>query len=66
MTTPYQEFLAERNEILRHKWFESEKRGYDIGYEQALLDWVSTYRTDWKKMRLQTADPSPTPQALES
>lgn len=66
MASPYQEFLAERNEILRHKWFESEKRGYDIGYEQALLDWVATYRTDWKKMRLQTADPSPISPVLPS
>ena len=35
----YRDFLAERNEILRHKWLESEKAGYDIGFEKALLDW---------------------------
>ena len=29
----YKEFLAEREEILRHKWIESEKAGYDIGFE---------------------------------
>ena len=36
----YQEFLAERDEILRHKWLESEKTGTDIGFERALLDWI--------------------------
>jgi len=36
----YREFLAEREEILRHKWIESEKAGYDIGFERALLDWL--------------------------
>ena len=34
----YQEFLAEREEILRHKWLESERLGYDIGFKRALLD----------------------------
>jgi len=34
----YQEFLAEREEILKHKWLESERLGYDIGFERALLD----------------------------
>ena len=47
-STLYQEFLAEREEILRHKWIESEKRGEDIGFERALLSWIKTHRTDWK------------------
>jgi len=33
----YKEFLAEREEILKHKWIESEKAGKDIGFEKALL-----------------------------
>ena len=32
----YKEFLAEREEILKHKWIESEKAGSDIGFEKAL------------------------------
>ena len=40
----YQEFLAERDEILRHKWIESEKKGKDIGFERALLDWIRKHR----------------------
>jgi len=47
-STLYQEFLAEREEILRHKWIESEKNGKDIGFERALLSWVRNHRTDWK------------------
>src|SRR5208337_4751703 len=31
----YREFQAEREEILRHKWIESEKAGRDIGFELA-------------------------------
>jgi len=48
----YREFLAEREEILRHKWLESEKAGCDIGFEQALTDWVVKHRAQWKKMRI--------------
>lgn len=47
--SPYQSFLAERDEILRHKWIESEKAGRDIGFEAALFDWVKNHRALWKK-----------------
>jgi hypothetical protein len=47
----YQEFLAEREEILRHKWLESEKAGQDIGFEKALLDWIRKHRDRWRKNR---------------
>jgi hypothetical protein len=49
----YQEFLAERAEILRHKWIESEKAGYDIGFEKALLDWIVKHRAGWRALRQQ-------------
>lgn len=70
----YQEFLAEREEILRHKWLESERLGYDIGFERALLDWIRKHREGWRAARrvqggqankaltsqaAKTADPSP-------
>ena len=45
----YQEFLAEREEILRHKWLESERLGKDIGFEQALLDWIRNHREEWRR-----------------
>lgn len=47
----YKEFLAEREEILRHKWIESEKAGQDIGFERALLDWIVKYRSGWRSGR---------------
>ena len=52
-TTLYREFQAEREEILRHKWFESEKAGYDIGFERALTDWIIKHRSKWRKARQQ-------------
>ena len=47
----YKEFLAEREEILCHKWIESEKAGCDIGFERALVDWSLKYRTAWREKR---------------
>jgi len=47
----YQEFLAEREEILRHKWIESERLGTDIGFEKALLDWIRKHRDGWRAAR---------------
>ena len=51
----YKEFLAEREEILRHKWIESEKIGQDIGFERALLDWIVKYRSTWRSDRSRQA-----------
>ncbi len=50
-STIYREFQAEREEILRHKWLESEKAGYDIGFERALTDWIIKHRAKWRKSR---------------
>jgi hypothetical protein len=47
----YKEFLAEREEILKHKWIESEKAGTDIGFEKALLDWIVKHRSSWRDKR---------------
>ncbi len=47
----YREFLAEREEILKHKWIESEKAGKDIGFEKALLDWIRKHRDGWRAAR---------------
>jgi hypothetical protein len=56
----YKEFLAEREEILKHKWIESEKAGKDIGFERALLDWIVKHRSSWRDKR--TKDMRNTPQ----
>ena len=54
----YKEFLAEREEILRHKWIESEKAGRDIGFEKALLDWIVKFRSGWREQRNRECRPS--------
>jgi hypothetical protein len=58
-STLYQDFLAEREEILKHKWIESEKAGHDIGFERALTDWILKYRSGWRRWRrsLRAAQP---------
>jgi hypothetical protein len=48
----YRESQAEREEIMRHKWFESEKKGHDIGFELAQVDWRIKYRSQWRKERI--------------
>lgn len=53
----YQEFIAEREEILKHKWVKSEEAGRDIGFETALVDWVKNCREKWKKDYLSNSRP---------
>jgi len=43
----YSKFTDMKNEILKHKWIESEKAGKDIGFEKALVDWIEKHRTGW-------------------
>ncbi len=52
----YKEFLAEKEEVLRHKWLESEKAGYDIGYDRALVDWIMNHREKWRACRRNKKD----------
>ena len=54
----YKEFLAEREEILKHKWIESEKAGSDIGFEKALLDWIVKHRSHWRDKRVKEGRPT--------
>lgn len=55
----YKEFLAEREEILKHKWIESEKAGSDIGFEKALLDWIVKHRSNWRARRMKETRTEP-------
>ena len=48
----YKEFLAEREEILKHICIDREKAAYDIGFEKALLDWIVRHRSNWRQKRL--------------
>ena len=45
----YRYFQAQREEILKHKWYESERAGYDIGFDRALTDWTIRHRSHWRK-----------------
>jgi hypothetical protein len=47
----YKEFIEEREEVLKHKWLESEKKGYDIGYSAALIDWIIKHRSKWRRRK---------------
>lgn len=54
----FRELVAEREEIMRHKWIESEKAGRDIGFNQALVNWLVHHRANWRTARQQSADNS--------
>ena len=54
----YREFQAAHEEILRHKWYESEKKGHDIGFELAQVDWRIKYGSQWRKEWQQKRVPS--------
>jgi hypothetical protein len=47
----YREFEAEKEEIMKHKWIESQKAGHDIGFERALTDWIIKHRSKWRRGR---------------
>ena len=47
----YRQFLAEREEILRHKWLRSEAKGRDIGFDCALTEWIQVHRRKWRNSR---------------
>ena len=47
----YRVFQAQREEVLKHKWIKSEKAGHDIGFEQALTDWIIKHHSSWLKRR---------------
>ena len=47
----YREFEAEKEEIMKHKWIESQKVGHDIGFERALTDWIVKHRSKWRRSR---------------
>ena len=46
---------AEQIEILKHKWLESEKAGYDIGFESAQESWDKYHAQDWRKSKRKAA-----------
>jgi hypothetical protein len=47
----YREFLAQREEIMKHKWYESERAGRDVGFAYALIDWTIKFKNKWLQSR---------------
>jgi len=39
-------------EISRHRWIESEKAGYDIGFEKASIDWLEKFSAAWMQYHM--------------
>ena len=39
-------------EINRHRWIESEKSGYDIGFERASTDWLEKFSKAWMQYHM--------------
>ena len=56
MSVEHKELLKNKDvieEINRHLWLESEKAGYDIGFENAAEDWLKRYSQAWIDYHLQ-------------
>ena len=45
------DIALERIEVLKHKWLESEKAGYDIGMAKAQESWEKYHAKQWKASR---------------
>ena len=46
--SPYMAFLrAERDEILKVKWCESERVGHDVGIDYSVWCWTMRHRAAW-------------------
>lgn len=48
----------ETREIERHKYFLSEKRGYDVGWEFAEQDWEQHHAARWRREQLRLVEPA--------
>jgi len=40
------------DEINRHLWIESEKAGYDVGFEKAKEDWLKNFAVAWMEYHM--------------
>ncbi len=47
----YRHFQAQREEIMKHKWYESERAGHDIGLDRARTDWTIRHQAGWLRRR---------------
>ncbi len=68
-----EQLLSDRRvveEIQRHCWIESEKAGYDIGFDQAKVDWLAKFSKAWMTYHMpdtaKKADRTAAPKAQKS
>ncbi len=47
---------CQRDEIMKHKWIESEKAHRDLG-KDAVFDWISKYAEKWRRWYEDQGDP---------
>ncbi len=47
----FREWDAIKQQIMEHKWYESEKAGHDIGWDRASVDWLVRHGTKRKHRR---------------
>lgn len=52
----YQRFRSIYNELLKHKWIESEKVGKDVGFEYTLVHWMQNHKKDWNDAHKKVKD----------
>lgn len=51
-TELFRRWNAMKEEILRHKWYQSEKAGYDIGWDRAATNWMLHHRRGFQQTAL--------------
>jgi hypothetical protein len=50
-TALFRTWASMKQEILLHKWYESERAGRDIGWEKAAVDWMVRYGCQRRNQR---------------
>ena len=43
----FQLLLEERHHISKNRWYMSEKVGYDVGWDEANINWKMCHRSEW-------------------
>lgn len=49
----YVRHLAQSEEVFKHKWYESERAGRDVGIDYAFFDWLLKHSTSWRAKQLE-------------
>ena len=44
-----QRWRAMKQDVLLHKWYESERAGHDIGWDRAFVDWNLRVSADFRR-----------------